>query len=317
MKPEFRVCITGRNHAAYTAKCVRSVLEQKGPCYFRIDWTDDASSTDEAFNIAHELISDRFNNAHLYVFRNSERVGGLANLWRAIQRADDDEIVVLMGGDDYIADGALQRLAKLYEDPECWMTYGTFQNSNGTASNSSFEWDGSDMRDELREFLWMPLSCRAWLAKKVLEEDLKIAGYWQWSSGDVALNVPIVEMAGPEHARWIEEPWYTRRIHEGNDTATDAALQYFCSWRSYGRPRYSRLRDRDDMPERTPHKMKYGLIFHPDGKGNRSMPQGTQYGNEQPFDPKNKAIMEWVGAEVRKSRACPTCQGLKRCDCEV
>jgi glycosyltransferase involved in cell wall biosynthesis len=305
------VCVTGRNCGEHVKTTLRSILEQRGRGEgfdLEVEFTNDASDDDTLER------ADSLDYLNLLVQSNHVRFGGLANWYEMIHNASDDDVLFFAGADgDVVKEGALERVARLYDDPETWCTYGTYENSDGSLSHVPFEWDGRDVRDELHEFVWSPLTCRAWLAKKVLEEDLKVAGYFQWSAGDTALYVPIIEMAGPEHARFISEPWYVRRVHEGNDTTVDAALQYFCGWRSYGRPRYSRLRGRDDVPTRSAHKMKYGLIFHPDGDGNRSMPQGTQYGDTEPHGPKNKAMNEWMRAEVERSLACPQCQGMRRC----
>lgn len=261
-----RVCIIGRNHEDYTEQCLLSVLAETTTGHV-IDWTDDASVSPS--NYGATLLAERMLHRPHRVERREERRGGLANLWHAIQRAEDDDVCVLMGGDDWLEPGALERVAKEYENPETWLTYGTYRNerrqgtpcAEGDAEPTCYEWDGCDIRPH--DFLWAPLTCKAWLAKKILVEDLKIAGWWQWSGGDVALNVPMVEMAGPEHARFIADVWYTRRLHDGNDATVDCNLQYYCNWVAYGRPRYSRLASRADTPVRTPHKVKYSLLFSP------------------------------------------------------
>jgi hypothetical protein len=252
----FRICIGGRNHEAFTEQCLASALAQ-GP-HVTVDWTDDASDTPAAFQIASRMLLDR---DHRYEQR-VERRGGLANLWHAIGRASDDDVCVLLGGDDWLEPRALERVAKEYEDPACWLTYGSYANTDPNVPVFCEPWDGSDPRPH--DFIWMPLTCRAWLAKKILEEDLKIAGWWQWTAGDVALNVPMIEMAGPEHVRFIEDVWYTRRIHPQNDGTVDRRLQDYCYWVSYGRPRYGRLASKDDAPVRTPHKLGYSILFSPD-----------------------------------------------------
>jgi glycosyltransferase involved in cell wall biosynthesis len=300
-----RICIAGRNHAAFVEECLASVLAQR--VELSVDWTDDASDTPEAAEIAHRMLRLSFSGRGLFredarvrlgvlpyatsqcdeagreyrgfhrVERRHERRGGLANLWHAIQRAAEDDVCVLMGGDDWLEPGGLARVAKAYEDPETWLTYGSYQNARPRGRPREGpdpvppcrEWTGCDIRPY--DFLWMPLTCRTWLAKKVLVEDLKIAGWWQWSGGDVALNVPMVEMAGPAHARFIPDVWYTRRLHADNDTAIDANLQYYCNWISYGRPRYSRLASREDAPVRTPHRVNYSLLFSPNQPAPRSV----------------------------------------------
>jgi hypothetical protein len=252
----FRVCIAGRNHAAFTEACIISVLQQR-EVDLTVDWTDDASDTPEAFQIASRLLLSK---DHRYA-RQSHRVGGLANIWFALQRAADDDVCVILGGDDRLEPGALSRVLREYEDPACWLTYGSYRNTDPNIPAFTGRWEGEDVRPH--DFIWMPLTCKAWLAKKVLEEDLKIAGWWQWSSGDVALNVPMVEMAGVAHARHIADVWYTRTIHQGNDTSVDRWLQDYCNFYSYGRPRYSALASRDDTPVRTPHELPFSIIFKP------------------------------------------------------
>lgn len=274
MKPRFYVISAGYDHAAYTEQHLMGTLRQKGDFDVFIDWTDDASPTLDAYNIARRLLG-MGDSTHaggqavwksregFHITRRAERVGGIANIWPAIQRADDDDILVIAGADgDRLEDGALDLLKARYDDPDCWATYGTYQNSDGDVG-PSYEWDGRDIRPH--DFLWAPMTVRAWLAKKVFEEDLKMGsgkGAWWFPMGaDVALNVPIMEMAGPEHARHIALPWFTRQLHPNNDSVVDANLQFFCNWQAYGKPRYGRLVKREDLPVRTPHVPRYSLLF--------------------------------------------------------
>jgi glycosyltransferase involved in cell wall biosynthesis len=270
---DFRICIGSRNAEAYTEECLRSILDQD---YQRgeiaIDWTDDASPTmdfiDSDATAWARTVRSRYLGrwSDFLIQQNIERVGGLCNFVRAIRRADDDDVCVLMGGDDWLRPGALARIAEAYADPECWATYGEFENTNGKITNFWEAWDGGDVRPPQPSFMWCPLTVKAWLAKKVLEEDLKLAGSFFMSSGDGALNTPIVEMAGPEHLRWIREKWYVRRIHDGNDGNVDPNYHTYTAMRAYQKPRYSRLKDRNDTPTRTEHFLPYGLVILPHEK---------------------------------------------------
>jgi hypothetical protein len=259
---KFRVCIAGRNHERFTEKCLTSVLSQEGD--FTIDWTDDASFTPEAYVLARQLLGD---NPYHDFRRIPERRGGLANLRASIMRTDDDAVDVLLGGDDELKPGAFARIAKEYEDPECWCTYGQLENTEGPEHYRAYEWvKGSDPRDQ--QFLWAPFTVRAKLAKKVLEEDLQMNGSFFMSSGDVALNIPIIEMAGHDRTRWIPDAWYTRRLHAGNDHNVDGRFQDFCAWMALCKPRYARLTSIDDAPIRTPHLLRNSIIFTPQhGRG--------------------------------------------------
>src|SRR5262249_48284652 len=119
--------------------------------------------------------------------------------------------------------------------------------------------DGHDPR--LPPFVWSPMSCRGWLVKNVAHEDLMMGGQFLPSSGDVALTIPLVEMCGTEHLRYIEEHWYTRRIHPENDHNVDSRLQGFCCWVACTKPRYAKLEKKDDRPTRTPHVLSWSIAF--------------------------------------------------------
>lgn len=256
----FRVCVAGRNHAEFTEQCIASVLAQKGD--FILDWTDDNSPTDDAYALAVRMLehcpSDR--DRHVLT-RTTWRRGAMQNLWRAMNRAEDHEVCVILGGDDWLDPWALERIAKEYEDPECWCTYGQLHNDVGPESFCSYEWDGTDPR--MQAFLWAPFSARAKLVKKVNEADLLLGGSFFMTSGDVALNIPIVEMAGHDRARWIPDAWYNRHIHAGNDHNVNGRFQDYCSWEALMKPRYSRLETMDDAPVRTFHTDGNSIIFTP------------------------------------------------------
>jgi hypothetical protein len=322
-----RACLAGRNlEPEWIAASIGSVLSQS---YRKVtlDFTDDASEDyGESIILANRAMraytsmAEEFEARHL-IRRNEVRMGGLFNLWRAANRAHDDDVVFLMGADDWIEPGALERVAELYRDPDVWMTYGTFKNSDGSETHKSFRWTGHDIRDLLHDFLWMPLTCRAWLLKKVLVEDLQVGGFFAPSSGDIFLNAPIAEMAGPDHAHWIEERWYTRRCHARNDTRIDAALQYFMAFKAWGKKRYHRLETRDSPVIREDHQLQFGMCFHPDGRGNVITPQMIQYGDELPIVHGREELLTvadlppWVAEEAKRSLACPTCQGKALCLC--
>lgn len=279
---KFRFCVPGRNHAAFTEQCLRSILTQEGKHDFVIDWVDDASDKPEAFQTARKMFgmhpsrhqeempylsecvwknkSER--DAHAFrLERRSHRVGGMKNLYDMGHRADDDEILVIIGGDDHVEPFALSRIAEEYKDPQCWLTYGTYENSDGFPKVAE-RWHGADPRAS--KFVWAPLTVKAWLWKKMFPEDLQIgSGLWMPSSADVAFTLPLVEMAGVPRCRYVEDVWYRRRVHPGNDHNTDSRLQTFCGWMACAKDRYSRLAGPNDTPKRTPHKLSWSILFSP------------------------------------------------------
>lgn len=292
----FRVVAAGRNHAAYTEECVRSVITQMTRANVVCDWTDDASDDGpEAYDVAKRILGiDRakvsFSSQEHYAVRRVERVGGLCNWWRAVQRAAEDDVLVFLGGDDYLEPGALARVYREYnEDRHCWVTYGSMHNvPDGRITNICEPWEPPYATRPPKTFMWVAFTCRAWLAKKILERDLKLAGSFFMSSGDAAFTTPIVEMAGPEHVRLIKEKWYARRIQPGNDGWVDPGYQHYCTMRAYMKPHYSRVSGPDDTPTRSGHVLPYGLIVMPN----------------EPF-PRFLDLADWRIKEVEEGRVPP------------
>lgn len=291
----FRVIAAGRNHAEFTEECARSVVQQMVRADVVCDWTDDASDTPEAYEIAKRVLGiDRakvsFSSQEHFAVRRAERVGGLCNWYRAVQRATDDDILVFIGGDDRIEPGALARIRREYEeDRQCWATYGSMRNiPDGRVTNVCEPWEPPYATRPPKSFMWVAFTCRAFLAKKILERDLKLAGSFFMSSGDAAFTTPIVEMAGPEHLRLIKDEWYVRRIQPQNDGWVDPGYQHYCTMRAYMKPRYSRLASPEDTPTRSPHCLPYGLVVMPN----------------EPF-PRFLDLEEWRKKEVEEGRVFP------------
>jgi len=283
-----RIVVIGRNTRAFVDDCVRSFMTQrKGDDVF-VDFTDDASE-DGSFERAKELLtSHECFCDEVEVRRNRARMGGCHNIWRAIQRADEDDVCVIVGGDDKLKEGALDLLWEAYQNEDTWLTYGNFENSDGRVTNKVGPWLPPYATRPMKEFVLTPFTFRAWLGKKLCERDLLLAGSFFPSSADVAMNIPIAEMAGPEHAKFIEEKWYWRRIHPGNDGWVDPLHQHYCTFRALQKPRYGRIAGRHDTPTRSPHVLPYGVVLMPN----------------EPF-PRFLALDEWAAKEVELGHVMP------------
>ena len=222
------------------ARCIRSVREQsfgrKRHVYFLADATgDDLAGYDHLAYAALEFREGVYPAA-----------SPLANLWPLWQSLPDDEVVVWLDGDDYLAtELALDTVARVHA-AGALVTYGQFVWGDGSLGFAAPV--GNDPRREpwrathLRTF-------RAGLVKHLREEDLKMPdGAWTIVT-DQPVMLPLLELAGP-HARFIEnvlcvysvpdlrtdltrhDPAYVRRQHA--EVARVRAL-----------PRYPRLSDAD------------------------------------------------------------------------
>ncbi len=116
----FTIVIVGYNNGGYVEKTLASVFSLAYE-NFRVIYIDDASD-DGSFDIARDCIYDSDHLTHVTLVRNEQHLGVLANIYRAVIACPDDEIIVLLNGEDWLAhEWVLQRLNAYYDDPDLWM----------------------------------------------------------------------------------------------------------------------------------------------------------------------------------------------------
>jgi len=197
-KLHITVVSTALNKEAYVARCIESVQRQTFE-----DWTHvfiDAKSDDHTFKTAAKQVG-RGSTHQTKLITNNVRKAALQNAvetWNALQ---DDEIVVWLDGDDWLAhDRVLEVLAETYADPDVWLTYGQFMMPDGTLGFAHRYPAGGNVRKidwratHLKTF-------RAGLVKKIKPVDLlKPDGFWCDLAIDHAVMYPLLEMAGERYA---------------------------------------------------------------------------------------------------------------------
>jgi glycosyltransferase involved in cell wall biosynthesis len=119
------IVIPSYNNRQWYRQNLRSLCAQKYD-HFRAIYVDDGS-TDQTGALVEQFLADQAVGPRIQVIRNPVRVGALENLYRSIHACDDQEIVILLDGDDWLAHSrVLQILNTVYADPDCWMTYGQY-----------------------------------------------------------------------------------------------------------------------------------------------------------------------------------------------
>jgi len=201
----FTIVIVGLNNGAYVTKTLSSVFSQ---CYenYRVVYIDDASD-DGSYDLARDLIYDSSHLGQVTLVRNSERLGALANVYRAVQTCKDDEIVVIMQGEDWLAhEWVLQRLNAYYADPDLWMTFGQYRDFPNYHLGTYYETKEAHLRlaplpsSHLKTFY-------AGLFKKIREADFIQTGKFLEAASDLAYTIPMLEMAR-SHFHFIPEILY-------------------------------------------------------------------------------------------------------------
>lgn len=220
----FVVVICGYNNGAFVEKTLRSVFSQVYDEY-RVIYIDDAS-TDGSFEAARDAIYASGQMLRTTVAQNEQRLGELANLVRATDACSDREIIVVLGGEDRLAhEWVLSRLNQYYADSDLWLTYGQFCEIPSFKQGSSrFIRKDENLRDapfaagHLKSFY-------AGLFKKISQDDLMQHGMFFPAASDMAVMLPMLEMAR-EHFQFVPEILYLANRH--GFSPNDPELQARC-----------------------------------------------------------------------------------------
>jgi hypothetical protein len=132
--------------------------------------------------------------------RCSENLAGMIGLCRP------DDVVVHLDLDDWLrGPDSLSVIADAYLDPDLWMTWGSYDTSDGRKGIAGPYRDDENCRttpwrlSHLKTF-------RAGLAQRIRPEDLHLPdGQWTHRAVDLALMFPMFEMAGPRHRRYLPD----------------------------------------------------------------------------------------------------------------
>jgi glycosyltransferase involved in cell wall biosynthesis len=124
---KFVVIVVFYNMEQWLERAIDSI---RGQSYgdFRCLLGDDIS-TDGSASVAARAIAD---DPRFELIRHQEKKFNLGNTAALIDmaRPDDEDIIVLVDGDDYLAHPhVLQKLADIYKEYDCWMTYGSFRST--------------------------------------------------------------------------------------------------------------------------------------------------------------------------------------------
>lgn len=198
----FTIVIVGHNNGATVEKTLASVFSQNYENY-RLIYIDDASDNG-SFDLARDLVYESQHLPQVTLVRNEERLGNLANIFRAVQTCQDDEIVVVLQGEDWLAhEWVLQRLNAYYADPDLWL--GLCQNIDFPTYQMGPPQDlkGLSFRLQSSSSPYLKTFYAA-LFKKIRESDFISAGAFLPACAELAYMAPMVEM-GEGHVQFIPE----------------------------------------------------------------------------------------------------------------
>ena len=227
-KKNFVIVIPSYNNVKWCEKNILSTLNQNYDNY-RVIFTDDCSA-DGTFERVSEIVNTSTKKDKFVLVKNTTRVGALANLYNMIHSCDDDEIVLTLDGDDWLAnENVLNKLNEVYSSGDVWMTYGQYQNypdgGRGVAQTIPQHVLNSS---SFRQFTWCSTHLRtfySWLFKNINKEDLCYDGRFMSMTWDMAMMFPMLEMSG-NRSRFIDDVLYTYNMDNPiNDHKVNIKLQ--------------------------------------------------------------------------------------------
>jgi hypothetical protein len=157
------------------------------------------------------------------IWFRKEKTGAAQNYWQLIKQyvlpqTKDDDILCFLDGDDRLMNTtALEPVLKAYQDKEIMITHGSYRKKSGNVFRFGGAYRSSDA---FRETIWRAThlkTCRVKLWKHLPESCMKGQdGKWLKVCSDLAMMFPLLEMAGHDRIRYIQQ-----EIYEYNDENPD------------------------------------------------------------------------------------------------
>ena len=208
MTPRFCFITCSHNTRQFIHPNLDSIRTQNYP-HYRVFYIDDASD-DGSEEVLHEY-KQRYPGMPLSIYRNPQRIWPAGSRHRGYQLCEDDEICVLLDGDDWLTgNDCLRRVAEVYrKHPDTLATFGSMQGESWQYR----VWNCHYHRTEQQAYFPHLRTVAARILKAVPVNYLKNAdGRWLTMFTDYALLMSAVELIGHERYRFIrhELAFYNR-----------------------------------------------------------------------------------------------------------
>lgn len=253
------VVIPSYNNIEWYQNNLCSIFMQEYDNY-RVIYIDDFS--DDGTADAVEAFVEQAGQTHRFtLIRNTEHKGHLYNHIMAVYMVEDDAIIVHVDGDDwfrldeYVRTDIFQMLNEIYEDPQVWLTYGSYYRyPYGNLGSCAPFPDEVVAEVQYREYPWVSSHLRtfyAWLFKQIDLTDFLYTGpdpdyqgaYWP-AAADLSFMFPMLEMANGRYYYIPEVIYAYNRANPLNLCIGDRnAVQRECTRLVRAKQKYKPLSD--------------------------------------------------------------------------
>jgi glycosyltransferase involved in cell wall biosynthesis len=196
---KFVIIIPSYNNAKWYEKNVLSAVGQDYPDdRYRIIYKNDCSTDGTGDLVGNLIAKNGWKNIEL--INNEDRRGALHNIYDMMNSCGDDEIGVDLDADDLLANSqVLNRLNKEYQNPDVWMTWGSYLDSSNMSRGCCKPYEQSVIdRNAYNAVSWRASHCRtrrASLFKKIKKEDLMYQGKFFSSGWDLGYQIPLLSLS--------------------------------------------------------------------------------------------------------------------------
>ncbi|GAI95474.1 unnamed protein product, partial [marine sediment metagenome] len=241
----FVIIIPSYNNAKWCIQNIESAAFQNYK-NFRVIFIDDCS-TDNTYQLVSNYVHQNNLCDKVTLIKNEKRKLACVNIYNTVHTCKDDEICMVLDGDDWFPNHNVLNLLNQVYSQDVWLTYGQFQwHPSGRAGTTI---PVPDQVIENREFrrladtVYQLRTYYAWLYKQIKLKDLLYEGKVMPIAHDVAIMMPMFEMAD-HRIRFISTPIYvynmTNPLHDASNTnlilKIDAAIRQSSQYKKFDTP---------------------------------------------------------------------------------
>lgn len=234
------------NSQDYILRCLESVRVQQVPentTVYHVVVND--GSTDGTLSIIENFLEL---NKNLRIVNHEKNLGTMYSHIDGISECyfgSYDDVIIHLDGDDWFYDSnAILRIHEEYKNPDCLATYGSYKTTNGSDCVCKPVTDNNFREKILTGWPFShPRTFRRKMFSRIKMKDLKDeAGNLYTSAQDVAIFLPILEMAGKDRIAYIPETLVTYNVDNPlNDHKIRLQDQVRCALSIYKKQRYLQI----------------------------------------------------------------------------
>lgn len=234
----FVIVSASYNNSKYCEASLTSLLDQNYQ-NFRVVVIDDATPDNTEASTKYGRMFDKLTQVRdnhpkgdkVTLIRNDVNVGAMANYYNMINDyTADDDVVVMVDGDDFLAHGDVLNILDEYYKNGAWVTYGNLELY--PRDKIGWQW-ANDWLHELPPSALERIRAQSWitthlktfyagLGKRIKVEDVQQNGEFLDTTSDLAVMFPVIEMAY-HRVKFVPEVLYKYNV-EGDSHDHDKKL---------------------------------------------------------------------------------------------